>query len=81
MNERVWVTEEDELYLVRSTSKLLSIVASQPSLVPLKDRRKVVAKSQDLISACLSILYTKPDGQQHVDQLRETQSKLNRIHC
>ncbi|KAL9706816.1 hypothetical protein quinque_010334 [Culex quinquefasciatus] len=81
MNERVWVTEEDELYLVRSTSKLLLIVASQPSLVPLKDRRKVVAKSQDLISACLSILYTKPDGQQHVDQLRETQSKLNRIHC
>ncbi|XP_065080595.1 nuclear pore complex protein Nup154 [Ochlerotatus camptorhynchus] len=81
MNERVWVTDEDELYLVRSTAKLLSIVSSQPNLVPLKDRRKVVAKSQDLISACLSILYTKPDGQAYVDNLRETQSKLNRIHC
>ncbi|XP_058446271.1 nuclear pore complex protein Nup154 [Malaya genurostris] len=81
MNERVWVTDEDELYLVRSTAKLLSIIASQPNLVPLKDRRKVIAKSQDLISACLSILYTKPDGQAHVDNLRETQSKLNRIHC
>ncbi|XP_055597782.1 nuclear pore complex protein Nup154 [Uranotaenia lowii] len=81
MNERVWVTEEDELYLVRSTAQLLSIVASQPNLVQLKDRRKVIAKSQDLISACLSILYTKPDGQSHVDNLRETQSKLNRIHC
>ncbi|XP_055543878.1 nuclear pore complex protein Nup154 [Wyeomyia smithii] len=81
MNERVWVTDEDELYLVRSTAKLLSIIASQPNLIPLKDRRKVIAKSQDLISACLSILYTKPDGQPHVDNLRETQSKLNRIHC
>ncbi|XP_055641373.1 nuclear pore complex protein Nup154 isoform X2 [Toxorhynchites rutilus septentrionalis] len=81
MNERVWVTEDDELYLVRSTAKLLSIIASQPNLVPLKDRRKMIAKSQDLISACLSILYTKPDGQGHVDSLRETQSKLNRIHC
>nr|XP_040239495.2 nuclear pore complex protein Nup154 [Anopheles coluzzii] len=79
MNERVWVTEEDELYLIRSTSALLSLIVNQPKLVPLKDRRKVMAKSQDLIAAALNILYTKPDTQPLIDVFRDTQSKLQRI--
>uniref|UniRef100_A0A182JU64 Nucleoporin Nup133/Nup155-like N-terminal domain-containing protein n=1 Tax=Anopheles christyi TaxID=43041 RepID=A0A182JU64_9DIPT len=79
MNERIWVTEDDELYLIRSTSALLSIIVNQPRLVPLKDRRKVMAKSQDLIAAALNILYTKPDTQSLIDVFRDTQSKLQRI--
>uniref|UniRef100_A0A182NTM7 Uncharacterized protein n=1 Tax=Anopheles dirus TaxID=7168 RepID=A0A182NTM7_9DIPT len=51
----------------------------QPKLIPLKDRRKVMAKSQDLISAALNILYTKPDTQPLIDVFRDTQSKLQRI--
>uniref|UniRef100_A0A182QXT3 Nucleoporin Nup133/Nup155-like N-terminal domain-containing protein n=1 Tax=Anopheles farauti TaxID=69004 RepID=A0A182QXT3_9DIPT len=79
MNERIWVTEEDELYLIRSTSTLLSLIGQQPKLIPLKDRRKVMAKSQDLISAALNILYTKPDTQPLIDVFRDAQSKLQRI--
>uniref|UniRef100_A0A182M8L3 Nucleoporin Nup133/Nup155-like N-terminal domain-containing protein n=1 Tax=Anopheles culicifacies TaxID=139723 RepID=A0A182M8L3_9DIPT len=79
MNERIWVTEDDELYLIRSTSALLSLIVNQPKLVPFKDRRKVMSKSQDLISAALNILYTKPDTQPLIDVFRDTQSKLQRI--
>ncbi|XP_035777971.1 nuclear pore complex protein Nup154-like [Anopheles albimanus] len=79
MNERIWVTEEDELYLIRSTARLLALIVAQPKLVPAKDRRKVLAKSQDLISAALNILYTKPDTQTLIDLLRDTQSKLQRV--
>ncbi|XP_050089224.1 nuclear pore complex protein Nup154 [Anopheles aquasalis] len=79
MNERIWVTEEDELYLIRSTARLLALIVAQPKLVPVKDRRKVLAKSQDLISAALNILYTKPDTQTLIDLLRDTQSKLQRV--
>lgn len=79
MNERVWATEDDELYLVRSTTKLLSILASQPSLVHPKNRRRMIAKSQDLISACLNLLYTKPNTDECINNLREIQVKLQRI--
>uniref|UniRef100_A0A182W7E4 Uncharacterized protein n=1 Tax=Anopheles minimus TaxID=112268 RepID=A0A182W7E4_9DIPT len=79
MNERIWVTEDDELYLIRSTSGLLSLIVNQPKLIPFKDRRKVMSKSQDLISAALNILYTKPDTQPLIDVFRDTQSKLQRI--
>ncbi|XP_052892720.1 nuclear pore complex protein Nup154 isoform X2 [Anopheles moucheti] len=79
MNERIWVTEDDELYLIRSTSALLSLIVNQPKLIPFKDRRKVMSKSQDLISAALNILYTKPDTQPLIDVFRDTQSKLQRI--
>lgn len=79
MNERVWVTEDDELYLVRSTTKLLSILASQPSLINPKNRRRMVAKSQDLISACLNLLYTKPNTDEYINSLREIQVKLQRF--
>ncbi|XP_035916028.1 nuclear pore complex protein Nup154 [Anopheles stephensi] len=79
MNERIWVTENDELYLIRSTAGLLSLIVNQPKLIPFKDRRKVMSKSQDLISAALNILYTKPDTQPLIDVFRDTQSKLQRI--
>ncbi|XP_053675196.1 nuclear pore complex protein Nup154 isoform X2 [Anopheles nili] len=79
MNERVWVTEDDELYLIRSTSALLSLIVNQPKLIPLKDRRKVVTKSQDLISAALNVIYTKLDTQSLIDVFRDTQAKLQRI--
>lgn len=80
MNERIWTTEDDELYLLRSTTKLLDIIASQqPNYVHPKNRRRMVAKSEDLISACLSQLYTKPNTDQHIAKLREIQAKLQRI--
>uniref|UniRef100_A0A182IXE0 Nucleoporin Nup133/Nup155-like N-terminal domain-containing protein n=1 Tax=Anopheles atroparvus TaxID=41427 RepID=A0A182IXE0_ANOAO len=79
MNERIWMTDRDELYLIRSTSALLRLIVAQPTLVPLKSRRKVLGKSQDLTSAALNVLYTKPDTQPMIDSLRETQTKLQRM--
>ncbi|XP_058056850.1 nuclear pore complex protein Nup154 [Anopheles bellator] len=79
MNERIWVTEDDELYLIRSTAALLALIVAQPKQIPLKERRKVMAKSQDLISAALNILYTKPDTQALIELLRDTQTKLQRV--
>ncbi|KFB48176.1 AGAP007999-PA-like protein [Anopheles sinensis] len=79
MNERIWMTDRDELYLIRSTTNLLSLIAAQPSLVPLKNRRKVLGKSQELSTAALNILYTKPDTESMIDSLRDTQSKLQRL--
>lgn len=79
MNERIWTTEDDELYLIRSTTKLLSLLASQGNVVNPKNRRRLVAKSEDLISACLNLLYSKPDPQSYIDDLREIQSRLKRV--
>lgn len=79
MNERIWTTEDDDLYLVRSTTKLLSLLVGQGNQINPKNRRRLVAKSEDLISACLNLLYSKPDAQRQIDELREIQAKLKRI--
>lgn len=38
MNERVWLTDSDELYLVRATSNLLSIVPTKLNTIAAKNR-------------------------------------------
>jgi nuclear pore complex protein Nup155 len=79
MNERVWITDDDELYLIRAIILLLSLLASQTTLIPAKNRRRTIAKTQDLVSASLNLLYTKPDTQSYIDSLRDIQAKLQRI--
>lgn len=80
MNERIWTTEDDDLFLIRSTTRLLSLVTGQGNIINPKNRRRLVAKSEDLISACLNILYSKPESQSYINNLKEIQAKLKRIY-
>lgn len=38
MNERVWITDDDELYLIRAIVTLLMLLSSQSTLIPIKNR-------------------------------------------
>lgn len=79
MNERVWFAQGNEWHLVQSTHNVVAILAGQPTLVSVKHRRRIIAKAQELVSACLNLLYTKPDTQNLIDKLRALTAKLQRI--
>lgn len=78
LNERIWGTPGNEHYLIKSVDQFTSYIARQPNLIT-KNRMKIVAKVQDITSACLNLLYTKPDTKVLIDSLRDTQTRIQRI--
>lgn len=79
MNERIWAAEGNEWHLIQSISCLMGNLASNPNLIPIRNRRRVVSKAQDLASACRNLLYPKPDKKHLIDALVEVEAKLQRI--
>lgn len=79
MNERIWGNEGNEWHLVQSTTQLVGMLADQPHLVAQRNRRRIVGKTNDLISACRNLLYPKPGTQLLVNALDVIESRLQRI--
>ncbi|CAG9806092.1 unnamed protein product [Chironomus riparius] len=78
-NDRIWLSGHDELYLIRSVKKALSLII-QKHLSLSKNRRRTIAKMEDLISASLNALYTKQGTQETkeiTDELRSLRQSIN----
>jgi len=78
-NDRVWLTGQDELYLMRSVNQLLRLIL-QNNFLSTKNRRRTVAKTEDLISATLNALYTKQgtnETKEITEELRVIRQNLN----
>lgn len=78
MNERVWATEGNEWHLVEATARLVALLAEQAARIPVRQRRRVVAKAQELMSTCRNLLYPKPGTKQLIDALVQIEAKLQR---
>lgn len=76
MNERIWASEGNEWHLVISTTRLLSILANQPNLIPTRNRRKNVSKPLDIISECRHLLYSKPDTKHMIEELDKIEIQI-----
>lgn len=79
VNERVWSNEGNEFHLVESTTRLVEMLTIQPHLMPIRSRTRIVAKAQELVSACRNVLYPKPHTKSMQDKLHEIEAKLKRI--
>uniref|UniRef100_A0A1B0CAK3 Uncharacterized protein n=2 Tax=Lutzomyia longipalpis TaxID=7200 RepID=A0A1B0CAK3_LUTLO len=79
MNDRVWLAEGNEWYLVEAAAKLASAFIATCTGSVARNQRRVAAKAMSLISSCLNLLYTKPDTQHLIEILRDIQSKLERL--
>lgn len=80
MNERIWSLEGNEWHLVQASTRLVSIIASQPTLISIRNRRRLISKALEFCSCLKTTLYPKPDTKQLVDALIEIEAKLNRIY-
>lgn len=79
VNERVWLNEGNEWHLVDSTTRLLDMLTSQTHLIPIRGRTRIVAKAQELVSACRNLLYPKPNTELMQNKLHEIEAKLKRV--
>lgn len=82
LNERIWSTHGDENYLIKSCNLLSAHLANNPNLFA-KNKLKIIAKIQDLTSACLNLLYTNTNTEKNlieclIQDIRETQLKIQR---
>ncbi|XP_055921871.1 nuclear pore complex protein Nup154 [Eupeodes corollae] len=80
MNERVWANEGNEWHLVQSSIKVVNLLANSANTIPTRSKRRIVAKAQDIVSACLNLCYPKPGTDRLQQALKELQSRLQRIN-
>lgn len=79
VNERTWLNEGNEWHLVESTTRMVDLLTSQTHLIPIRGRTRIVAKAQELVSACRNLLYPKPNTELMQHKLHEIEAKLKRI--
>lgn len=79
VNERIWLNEGNEWHLIDSTKRLVLMLVSQQHLIPVRSRTRIVAKAQELVSACRNLLYPKPNTELMQNELHEIDAKLKRI--
>ncbi|XP_075223372.1 nuclear pore complex protein Nup154 isoform X2 [Lycorma delicatula] len=80
LNDRCWINEGCELYLVEVIASLAESFTLNPKMVHTGERKKVAIRMQDLLTNCLSTLYSKPDTNDLINKLKTVKTNLNRIH-
>ncbi|XP_014205239.1 nuclear pore complex protein Nup155 [Copidosoma floridanum] len=78
-NNRVWLNEGNEFHLIESTVNLVNYFITNSNITNAFVRRKVITRCQDVISKCLTILFSRPIGNELTAKLRSIQSVLNRL--
>ncbi|XP_014476453.1 PREDICTED: nuclear pore complex protein Nup155 isoform X3 [Dinoponera quadriceps] len=81
-NTRTWLNEGNEFHLIESTANLVHHFIKHSNVTNSFIRRKIITKCQDVISKCLTTLFSKPNGgdlDREIANLRSIQSILNRM--
>ncbi|OAD62095.1 hypothetical protein WN48_07748 [Eufriesea mexicana] len=76
---RTWLNEGNEFHLIESTANLVNYFISHSNVTNTFVKRKITTKCQDVISKCLTTLYSKPHGQELITKLRSIQNVLTRM--
>lgn len=78
-NNRVWLNEGNEFHLIQSTANLVNHFTNNTKIGNNFVKRKVIIKSQDIISKCLTTLFSKTNANELITKLRAIQTLLNRL--
>ncbi|XP_018403107.1 PREDICTED: nuclear pore complex protein Nup155 [Cyphomyrmex costatus] len=81
-NIRIWLNEGNEFHLIESTANLVNHFIKNMTVTNNLVRRKIITKCQDVISKCLTTLFSKPNSgelEREITNLRSIQSILNRM--
>ncbi|XP_012285460.1 nuclear pore complex protein Nup155 [Orussus abietinus] len=78
-SNRTWLNEGNEFHLIESTANIVSYFLSNSNIANNNTRRKIITKCQDVISKCLTTLFSKPSGGDLITELRSIQTLLNRL--
>ncbi|KAJ8961865.1 hypothetical protein NQ318_021483 [Aromia moschata] len=79
VNDHFWQVEENEFHLSEATAALINCFLNNHESYNSVEKRKITSLCQDTVAALLSNLYSKPNTDYLVNQLRNIQAKLSRI--
>ncbi|KAJ8983036.1 hypothetical protein NQ317_014334 [Molorchus minor] len=79
VNDHFWQVEENEFHLSEATAALINCFINTHESYHNVEKRKITSLCQDTVAALLSNLYSKPNSDSLVNQLRGIQAKLSRI--
>ncbi|GLG97236.1 Nuclear pore complex protein Nup155 [Gryllus bimaculatus] len=77
-NDISWFKNGGEFYVIEVVAYLIDEFISNPRLVPSAEKRLIATKAGDLLTKCLTLLYTKP-GSPLIERLQGVQARLNRF--
>lgn len=69
-NTRTWLNKGNEFHLIDSTANLINYFIKNQNNTNAFNREKLIVKCQDVISKCLTILFSKPNSEQLIAKLR-----------
>ncbi|KAJ8681583.1 hypothetical protein QAD02_017375 [Eretmocerus hayati] len=78
-NNRSWLNEGNEFHLVESTANIVNYFIANSNNANAFIRRKLITRCQDVISKCLTTLFSKSNSAELIAKLRSVQSVLNRM--
>lgn len=78
-NTRTWLNKGNEFHLIESTANLVNYFITNSNMTNNFIRRKIIIKCQDIISKCLTTLFSKPNSEELITKLRSIRSLLSRI--
>ncbi|XP_071451396.1 nuclear pore complex protein Nup154 [Hetaerina americana] len=78
-NDRIWMAVGNELHLLEALIGLVGSFTQNPSLVIMSERRAFITRCQDVVAACLSELYSRPNTSELIEKFRVVQVALNRL--
>ncbi|XP_071869599.1 nuclear pore complex protein Nup154 [Bombus fervidus] len=76
---RTWFNEGNDFHLIESTANLVNYFISHSNITNTFVKRKIITKCQDVISKCLTTLYSKSHGEELITKLRSIQNVLIRM--
>lgn len=79
LNDRSWLQKGNEFYLIETIAAIGENIIDNPKLMKPSEKKMLLMNLQDLISNCLSMLYSRPDTKALINQLKSIQSNLNRL--
>ncbi|CAH0559339.1 unnamed protein product [Brassicogethes aeneus] len=78
-NDQEWQKEENEFHLSEATSFLIYYFLDNNDSFNSIEKRKITSLCQDAVATLFSILYSKPNTEHLVNQLRSIKAQLSRI--
>ncbi|XP_043495408.1 nuclear pore complex protein Nup155 isoform X2 [Polistes fuscatus] len=69
-NTRIWLNKGNEFHLIDSTANLINYIIQNQNITNSFNREKLIVKCQDVVSKCLTILFSKPNSEHLIAKLR-----------
>ncbi|XP_046658271.1 nuclear pore complex protein Nup155 [Homalodisca vitripennis] len=79
MNDRCWASHGNEFYLIEVIASLAETLINNPKLVKSSEKQVVAVSLQELITSCLTTVYSRPNTSELDTRLNNAFTQLSKL--